>query len=161
MLKVAYGRPDTWHWLFFARLLTAQPALVAEQFIVSVDWELTVGIGRSMIQMPRFERYTFAWGPSSTPPFLAVYSSSVYALNRLAGEVHDAPPQVSTNFIAEIVAQDIQLVAHVRYETNAAAPLPIDIELSAQVAPKNHIRPDWYRIAPEEAVFGGAELDGR
>src|ERR1043166_2858743 len=58
--KVAYKRPDTWQWLFFARLVSAPNGggggAPAE---ASVDFDVTIGVGRASVTLPVFER--FAW----------------------------------------------------------------------------------------------------
>lgn len=168
MVKISYARPDTWHWLFFARLLEG-PTNTAGQFTrVFVDFNLSTGIGRSAINLDDsnppsddaslfrpFEQYQFQWGPIDPlfPINPKIYSSSVQPPGRTYSQ--DGPVTTGTE-INQIVAQDIQLVCRV---IAVAGPLNllalgrnVAVEVSAQFAPKTHIRPEWH-----EKRFPGAE----
>ena len=64
-----------------------------------------------------------------------------------------------------IVAQDIQLsvraVCYTVVGNVAALGQRVELEVSAQFAPQTHVRPDWFRKAPEELAFAGSEVEGR
>jgi hypothetical protein len=40
-------------------------------------------------------------------------------------------------------------------------PTTIVVEVAAFLAPKTHVRPDWYRDGPNEIVFAGSEVEGK
>lgn len=172
LTRVAYGRPETWHWLFTARLLEADDADPDEPLQLAIIWELTVGIGRSMQQNLGFDGWNILWGTPSTPTDQAPVGRLLWAtqtfqptLNRtiFSADPDTEPP----NVIDEIVAQDIQLnvraalVSPVTPRTNNKRAV---LEVGAQWAPKSHIRPDWYQQdqgTPPEAQFPGQEIGGR
>lgn len=139
LIKVAYGRPETWHWLFAAKLIEG-PASPVNQTQLEVSFDLTVGVGRSAVlltgnvasglnQNRAFETYFFQWGPvaAAFPRGAQLYSTQVLAPNRQFRS--DAPfpdqtgnptaasdavaPAFATAFFAplieQIVAESIQL----------------------------------------------------
>lgn len=156
LCKVSYGRPDTWHWVFSAKILSAPDAIAPSLAAVVVVFDLIVGIGRSNIQLPDFETFTINYpGVAPKTPF---YSTQALGPNRV---LTPTPPAVAIpNVISEIAAQDIQVLTRV-LAFHTAADLPVQIEVSAHFAPKNHIRPDWYRLGPEEVAFPGSETEGK
>lgn len=140
LIKVAYGRPETWHWLFAAKLISG-PASPVVQTQLEVSFDLTVGIGRSAVllrslrtavQDKSFESFFFQWGPvaANFPRDVQLYSTQVLAPNRMYRS--DAPfpdqtgnptaasdavaPAYATAFfpplIEQIVAESIQLQCH-------------------------------------------------
>lgn len=171
LTKVAYGRPDTWHWLFTARLIDATDADPDEPLTLSITWELTVGIGRSFQQNLGFDSWTMSWGTPVTPTDVAPRGRLLWATqtyqSRLGRQIFIAPEVEPPNLIDEIVAQDIQLTVR------AAMSSPVTprtsnkravIEVGAQWAPKCHVRPDWFRNdegTPLELQFPGGEVQGR
>lgn len=139
LIKVAYGRPETWHWVLAAKLIEG-PASPVNQTQLEVSFDLTVGLGRSAIllsaaqgnvtnQNRAFETFFFQWGPVATafPRGAQLYSTQVLSPNRLFRS--DAPfpdqtgnptaasdavaPAFATAFfpplIEQIVAESIQL----------------------------------------------------
>lgn len=184
LIKVAYKRPETWNWLFSARLLSGEPSVAFLQQ-VTVEFDLTVGIGRSAIQIAgpgqfvgngfnAFERYQFVWGPAAGafPRNAHIYTTEVLAPNRRFSrdppfedqDGNAVPPAQSATTIRSIVAQDIQLNARVSAVTlpgDASIGLPVEVEVSASFAPMTHVRPDWYLQAPDEMVFAGGETQGK
>lgn len=167
MSKVAYGRPETWHWLFTARAVSGDAADPGEPLQLQVTWELTVGIGRAVQQNLGFDSWNFLWGaplPDAFPRGRLLWATETYGapLNRTFFSL--APATEPFNKITEIVAQDIQL--NVR-ATLVRAVLPgtekrAVIELGAQWAPVTHVRPDWLQLdVPPEAQFPGGEVGGK
>jgi hypothetical protein len=179
LIKISYKRPETWHWLFKARLVSGPDNTAAFFTRIFVRWNLIAGIGRSTILMvgefrpppaPNidlrpFERYIFQWGPVDTafPRDATIYTTQANSPPReFQG---DGPFPDTGPAIAQIVAQDIQLSANIvalTHEDNVAAVgQPVTVELSAQFSPKTHVRPDWMQLdAPVEAQFAGAETGG-
>lgn len=176
LIKIAYKRPESWHWLFNAKLISG-PANTPTFFTrVFVHWDLITGVGRTnipIISNPQavpnvvirgFEEYVFKWGPV-TPDFptnAQIYSTQANAPPReydADGPFPDTGPPIS-----EIVAQDLQLavrvVALTVVDNVAAVGQPVTVEVSAVFAPKTHVRPDWYNVAPPQVVFAGGETGG-
>lgn len=185
LVKISYKRPETWHWLFAARLISGPSAPTFKTF-VTIDFELIVGIGRSSVVITRqfavsggpgdtgsrpFETLRFAWGPTGTFPLNAfLYTTQVLAPNRVydtdaaTNQTGNAvPPAESASVIDQIVAQDIQVQAKCNARAEPLSPAigqTVRVEVSAMFAPKVHMRPDWYLQAPDEAVFAGGETGG-
>lgn len=183
LVKISYKRPETWHWLFAAKLVTGPDSpIVATQ--IEVAYDLIVGTGRStvvlqsagVVQDKAFEQFFFQWGPVANvfPRNAQLYSTQVLAPNRTY--TSDAPFPNQDGFpvagafvtgpstISEIVAENINLSCRViALAPPGAASLGqrVVVEVSAAFAPKTHVRPDWYRQGPEEQVFPGAEVEGR
>ncbi len=190
LVKIAYGRPETWHWLFAVRFISGPQSVgVDSSAQIAVYFNLSVGIGRAAIQIAHdpnqpapparggaFERFTVQWGPlAGFPRGIVLYSSQVLAPNRDYRTDPPFPNQdgfpvagafvTGPGFIDQVVAQDLQLTCDVEavgaIPTDPAIGQPVVVEVSAQFAPKNHIRPDWFLNAPDEAVFAGAETGGK
>jgi hypothetical protein len=173
LIKVSYKRPDTFHWLFSARLLSGPDNTATFFTRIFVRFNLTVGIGRSAIQLVSvntpfahraFEEYTFQWGPIGTafPREAQIYSNQSTAPSR---SFQADGPSADGAQLTEIVAQDIQLEAQILALTVAgnvaAVGQPVAVEVSAQFAPQTHVRPDWYQERmPPEVSFAGAEVGG-
>jgi hypothetical protein len=183
LVKISYKRPETWHWLLAAKLISG-PASTTVSTQIQVAFDLTVGVGRSVVLMQSagafqdksFESFFFQWGPVSTlfPRNVQLYSTQVLAPNRMyrseaplpnqdgfpvAGAFVTGPPTIE-----QIVAEDIQLSCRVialAATGSATIGEKVVVEVSAQFAPVVHVRPDWYRSGPEEVAFPGAETEGR
>ncbi len=180
LVKISYKRPETWNWLFAAKLVSGPDSPVNETQI-EVAFDLMIGIGRSAIllqsagvnQDKAFEQFFFQWGPVGPFPRGAqLYSTQVLAPNRTLRT--DAPfPDQTGNAVAgnqsaspidQIVAEDINLACRLialAPPGSASIGKKVSVEVSAQFAPKTHIRPDWYLNAPPEQVFPGGETEGR
>jgi hypothetical protein len=180
LLRVAYKRPETWHWVLEARLLEGEDADLIDPILVEVHYDLTIGIGRSMVQIPGgygyfdqrndppFETFNFAWGGVAVgadpvfPRGASIYSTAVFAPSR--SFVNGPVPTKSTAIVNEIVAQDIQLNCRV-----IALTLPggshvgkrITVEVSGHFAPKVHVRPDWVSDGSPDVQFPGNETGGK
>lgn len=186
LVKINYGRPETWQWLFAAKLVAGPPATVAEFLQVEVAFDLTVGIGRSAIQMPplgsnvfldkAFEQYFFTWGGGASvlfPVNVQLWTTEVLAPNRQFRTNAPFPDQTgnaaagseSASTISQIVAQDLQLNCRVIALAPPGAPhigQQVTVEVAAQFAPMTHVRPDWQQHgAPPEVQFPGGEVPAR
>jgi len=158
LVKINYKRPETWHFLFYARLVQGEATDIVQFGQSIVEFDVTVGHGRASVTMQNFERLTIEWQPSRAAPIgVALYSTEVYGPNRT---MDITPAAQRENRISEIVAQDIQVSARVRNGSNF--PTNLITEVGAFFAPKTHVRPDWMSIrAPLETQFAGDEVQGR
>lgn len=157
IVKVSYRRPETWHWMFVARLISGPPGPFPGpgNSIVDILFNLTVGVGRTSVQLGAFEAFTMIW-PGVPPVGTEIlYSTQVLARNRIDS---NDPTRIKPNVIDQIVASDIQLDATV---VNNFGPEPAVVEVSAFFAPKTHIRPDWFVDGPPDTRFPGGEVGGR
>lgn len=171
LTRIAYGRPETWNWLFTARVLSADNADVDEPLQISIIWELTVGIGRAMQQNLGFDSWALVWGNPPVFPSLIgprgtlLWATTTYQATIIRPGFGFDPALQPRNEIRDIVAQDIQL--NVRAVLSSpVTPRTNDkratLEIGAQWAPSTHIRPDWLRLdVPPEAQFPGSEIEGR
>jgi hypothetical protein len=154
LVRIGYKRPETWHWMFAAKLLSGPDMGAGNHAAVVVYFDLTVGIGRSMIRLPGFEQFVFRWdGISAFPQDQQAYSTASLGPNRVL--VTPGPPsasEINANPIDEIVAQDIQLGCRLFFDITGGGSTPVVVEVQAQFAPKTHIRPEWHMH-----LFPGAE----
>lgn len=174
LVRISYARPETWHWLFYARMVSG-PANTPGFFTrVFVNWELTTGVGRSAVRMhlgtgqlfaiPAFDTFTFQWGPTRPefPTNAQIWASEATSPSK---SFQGDGPAATGETIKEIVAQDLQLQAQVVGLTTPlnvlAAGQTAIVEVSAIFAPKTHVRPDWFINGPQELMFSGAEIQGR
>lgn len=179
LLRISYKRPETWHWVIAARMLEGDAADLVDPITVEVRFDLTIGVGRSMLQIPggfgyfdqrndpAFESFTFSWGgpgPGADPNFprgAQIYSTAVFAPAR--DFVNGPGPTKSTAIVQEIVAQDIQLNCRVVAVTTPGSPhvgKSATIEITGHFAPKSHVRPDWFQPVPQ-LQYLGAEVQGK
>lgn len=156
MCKVEYGRPESWNWLFSAKLISGPPTLVpGDHVTLVVHWDLIVGIGRATILIPDFDVFTFNWNDGDVFPVnRQIWSSSTLspAKSFVAG-----PPAAAVAPVTQIAGQDIQLGVRCFATELGITTAPIVVELSAHFAPVNHIRPDWYLEQPDNVAFAGSE----
>jgi len=149
--RVAYKRPDTFHFLFGARLIVAPEPAVGIHATITVGFNVLVGVGSSVLKIELFEQFRFDWIGPAAPPLGLLWSTQVVAPDRnVLG--------VSGNICNELVGQDITIDAVC---TNFFGPTQAVVEATAFLAPKNHVRPDWFAHGPPEVMFTGAEDGGR
>lgn len=145
LCRVPYKRPETFHFLFASQLASGPTANADTTVIVTVDFDLTVGIGRSSIIMPAFEEHFWSWTNLPVPLDDQLRTTTVKGRRNVVEGT-----SVELTDIDEITAQDIQLQVRATVEVVIAAPNPpivipdINIIVSAQFAPKHHARPEWY-----------------
>lgn len=156
LARISYARPESWHWIFMSELLSAPDASIpASAATVDVYYDLTIGIGRSMIQIPAFEHHQWQWANGTHPAAPIgerLYTTTVPG-NRLSN--YSLNPAVSDpTIISEFVAQDVQLNCRLVLTTTGNG-FTARASVSAQFSPKTHIRPEWH-----EKRFPGAENGG-
>lgn len=164
LIRVSYKRPETWHWVMAARLLRAPEAGAGGTYVINIDWDLIIGLGRATTEMRNFERFTWTWtGVAPGPTGYPMWSTSALAPTTDYSEAGGVPTLGPRREIDQLVAQDIQLNCRVTF-TAIDEPLggSAAVEVSAFFAPKHHARPDWFNLrAPADAQFTGEELAGR
>lgn len=152
LARVAYKRPDTFHFMLGARLIVAPEPAVGDHATVDAAFNVLVGVGTTVLQIPAFERFVFDWiGPAAPPLNVLLWSTQVNAPNRNNGFP-------ASNLCNEIVGQDITIEAVC---TNYFGPTDAVLEVTAFLSPKTHVRPDWFGYGPAETLFAGAEDGGR
>lgn len=163
LARIIYKRPETWHWVFAARLLRAQTVGVGDTVNIYIFFDLIVGVGRSNIRLPAFSTLEISYdGPPSAAPLneqvWTTRGTAITAYRRIGGVV-----TVDNHDVTEITAQDITCSARIEARMGGGVPItsPVQMELSAHFAPKTHIRPDWSLAGPPEVKFEGAEIAGR
>jgi len=169
LCKISYLRPETWHWLFKAKLLSGPDNTPGFFTRIFVHWDLIVGIGRSSIRMvalenrqrvTAFDDFQFQWGPviPTFPTDAQVWSTETRGPPKIFET--DAFSLDSATIISEITAQDIQLqvtvVGLTIVDNVLSAGAPFSVEISAQFAPQTHVRPEWFK----GGAFPGAEDGG-
>lgn len=180
LLRIGYKRPETWHWVLSAKLVEGQDADLIDPILVEVHFDLTIGIGRSIVQIPggksyfdqrndpAFERFNFAWGGPAVgadpvfPRGAQIYSTAVLAPS--TSFVNGPVPTKSTAIVQEIVAQDIQMNCRVIALTTPGGShvgKSITVEVSGHFSPKVHVRPDWFRDGAEPLQYQGGEVEGK
>ena len=167
LLKVSYKRPERWQWMFHVKLesVTPEPDGAGTQSAgVIIDFKVTTGLGRSLVQIPRFERFQWRYdrtasspSPVNNPAINPLYSSEVFAPNRLQDSVF--PSVVTANRIDRLVAQDIQVEAVIQGQSVYVNTMVLTV--SAFFSPAVHIRPEWLIVdGQREQQFPGDETGG-
>lgn len=166
LCRVAYGRPETWHWVFQARLVSGPNNTPGSTLNVLVNFNVALGVGRSNLQIAGnvgtqsrpLESFTFIMGPASPgfPANAQLFSTGGKYARLMSSEA------IATEFeVQQIVADTIVCEVNVTSSADAGNVLalgqPVQVEVSAQFAPIAHVRPDWYELEP---VFSG-ETEGR
>lgn len=171
LVRVDYHRPETWHWLFQARLLAGPNNTPGSQLTVIANFNVIVGVGRSAIrvqgvlgtQSRPLEGFTFIMGPSSTGfPVGAQLWSTGGQFSRLMSTEAVLPGVEAYQLVADTIVCDVSVTASADVGNVLALGNPVDLEVSAAFAPVAHVRPDWYRLETSEAEqFPGGEIGGR
>lgn len=157
LAKVAYKRPETWHFFLYARPTSLPGFSPGDDVRVTVDFDLTIGVGRNTVLMNNVER--FVWhitsGASSGLP--------KYATSLLGPVRNELTPVVADlNYITELTASDIQIQAQMSLiAVGGPNPASATVEVAAFFAPKSHVRPDWFRDGPEATQYLGGEVEGK
>lgn len=169
LVKVSYKRPESWHFLLAARIIDAPTVTLENELVVTVIFDIISGVGRSQSQLPTFERFTWGWIQNQTPPrekLLWTQQVQTPALRMVFDPDTDGfiDDPASVRIFNELVGQDIQINCRVSLfmrGINEGDQSTADIEVSAYVAPKTHVRPDWFIDGtPPEVNFGGDEIRG-
>lgn len=148
LARIAYGRPETWRFLFWGDLLTHSVA--AGGGGISLDFDLIVGIGRTQKKLKSFCTLGFDI-PNNDPSF-----------NKLRWSTITKTPGFNEADTAEretdlFIAQDIQCVAAVTFFASSLT--TIQLEIGCMFSPNVHLRPEWMQN-PDDVRRGVARFRG-
>lgn len=141
LIKVAHSRPDTWQWLFHARIVDAPTLFPGADTTASISiyWDVTTGLGRSAVQLPGFDHFVWTWtvGDEPDPPTPAPKEAVMWATSTWTPALIYGDP-TSRRSINQIAGQDIQV--NIRGDLSGAgsylATAPVArVEVSAYMSP--------------------------
>ena len=135
LLNVTYKRPDTWSWLFWYEVVRCDTP--NDPGSIALLYNLTLGIGTTKVTLGTFVQFVLTPLPG---PHLGYRTTTTAS---------------GDSFVGDLPAQDIVLEV-TSIITGAAPGTSCDINVGAIVAPKSHIRPDWF-----EGHFDGEETGGK
>lgn len=165
LCRAAYGRPETWRFLFSARLISAPATGVADQANVSMWFELFTGIGRSAIHIPFWINLpSYVWNFGAAVPANLVTWTNVARTDNTSFSIDSGGVSWDTTILTDqIIGQDITVVAHAKFTTDIpGVTQPAILEVSGQISPNTHVRPDWMQVdALPAEQFAGGEVKGR
>jgi hypothetical protein len=163
VLRVNYKRPEHWRFWFGARLLGGDVVAGPLDTQVEIVFNLILGIGRSAFDTRQaaltsgnFCRFLFTVPVGSIPGQNVL--NTKYRTTVLSPLTNDQDVTSATE-IDHIVAEDIQCEAAMSIVVGAAGQRVV-AEATAFFAPNMHMRPDWFRDAPDKVCFRGAETGG-
>lgn len=149
LAKVTYRRPETWSFLFFARLL---PGLVSDVDIqVIVEFNLILGIGRTMFDtaglfgtdraFAQFRWNILAGVTPGVPDPRPKWTSSTQSptLDEVTGTGTEET-------IRWFPSEDIQCLGRGAIVLGGVTAVDnrVVVEMGAWFAPRTHVRPDWF-----------------
>lgn len=140
IIRVDYGRPETWRFLFFAQLLDV--AVTSEIIDVDVYFDLVPGLGRVQSTLLNFEHYRF---PVPLQNYQQIWSTSV------VGPLRDPDDDRALNRVELLTFQSLSVNARAIVNGPNAGDHLI-IEVAAYFSPNVHVRPEWHN-----GMFPGSE----
>lgn len=150
LARIDYGRPETWTFLLGAqvKLFTRDAGVVTAD--VQVDFDVTVGLGRSSYTFESFAQFIWAGILPNTGTTL------IWTTEARSPGFNSA--DTAEHIVKEFPAQSINVGVRVTTTTSGAAVNPaISMDISAAFAPRTHIRPEWFS---KVANFRGGEQGG-
>lgn len=168
LVRVAYGRPECWRYMVRAVFLEGPTMGPGNQAQINISYEVLSGIGRSVVPFTIGQPRGYVWGLGTgifTPPVGIAQWSSMHDSGYEQLDLSDPPlpNQVSRSIpIDNFVGQDFTIVARCNFVTDLVGNAPALIEVSCQVAPTTHVRPDWFQVDADRSVqFSGDEVGAR
>lgn len=145
LAQVRYKRPDNWQFMLGARV---NGGILSAPATLTVSFDLTIGVGRSVIQVLDWHRFVFQLAAGA---FNAIqkWTSSVQP-----PAVNDAQPAVLPGPCTAVTAES--LVIECRATANFGGTDSLAIIVDGQVAPSTHVRPEWYDHQYPGGEKGGA-----
>lgn len=151
--RVEYHRPESWRFLFFARVLASASH---SPMILTIDFGLIPGVGRGSVNVKPFERFVYKLPIGQLVPGTNYekFSGSVNGPVRDDTAATPADPP-TPNVIDTFTAQDVQVSASVAVNLTVPGDY-CQVEVGCLLAPWHHARPDW-----QMRDFAGEELKGK
>jgi hypothetical protein len=138
LVNVKYKRPETWRFLFYAKLLASDP-VAAGSGTIHNRFNLRVGVGRVNLALGTVIDLTF----DPTDIGKIIFCSEIPDTLATPGKFGQFP------------AETIQLNCDSNYQS-AVGTFNATIEVAAFMAPITHVRPDWFK-----GDFSSGELEGK
>ncbi len=152
--RVSYKRPETWSFLAWARItgvqqLPGQAVVTATDVALFVAFTFSLGLGRTVVQLEGAPDGVL--GPFNMKPGMVNFK---FPIGAVAGAFcmtnsSQAQGQVATDFSTGIApllehfpADDIQVQATVA--GLIVHPYQVQLTAGCILAPRNHIRPEWF-----------------
>ncbi len=141
IIRIDYGRPETWRFLLFAQLLDV--AVTSEIIEVDVYFDMVPGLGRVQNILRDFEHFNF---PSPIANYQQIWSTSV------VGPLRNAADDPMLNKVELLTFQSLSVNARVELNGGVNAGDRLVVEVSAYFSPNVHLRPEW-----QSGMFPGSE----
>jgi len=163
LVNIKYHRPETWQWVLAAQLLDGpDTGGVGEHVTLTVHFDLTIGVGRSILQIPDFEVFSFNWNDGARAPVnRLIWSTASVGPSRTF--TSPTPTAATDTKVDQIVAETIIANARCFLQELGGPTGNVSVQLSAMFSPRNHIRPDWFKADGHlnRERFAGNEIGGR
>lgn len=153
-VRVDYKRPETWTFLFWVQL---QGATADVPVAVNFDFNVILGVGRSSAIIEPFKRVQFPIAETTAANINAVHPFRFGT--RVEVPLLD-PADTVANLVEYFPAQDITIAGRATSTGSIGAGNELRFEMGAFVAPRSHVRPDWFEGDPS-VQFLGAETGGK
>lgn len=150
LAQCRYKRPTTWDFLLSAEITDYNDnGLQPVGRVVNILFDLQLGLGLATQIIRRFVRFDFQLGSVGGPELhLQRWTTQVAQPLTVTGST------IQT-FCNEFPAESIQCSAQI-IASQGGNGYEFTTVLGAQFAPRNHVRPDWFK-----GSFDGGELEGK
>jgi hypothetical protein len=156
LVRVNYSRPDTWSFLLWVKFFNA---FADSPVAINIQFNLLVGIGRSVVNVTPFKVFQFT--PGQLTAALINSGSAVNFATQIQAPTVNVAAGDGPNNVATFPGQDIQISASVGSTGSINNGNQINVEVGAFVAPRTHVRPDWFCDEPGDGSrFRGNEQGG-
>lgn len=146
LASIRYKRPENWQFMLGMRLITATAGGAAA---VVVLFDLSIGVGRSMMVIPAWHGFRIQYGGNQQQPI------QKWVTQVQPPAVNDALPAVLPGPCNAITAETVNLSARVFWNPFNITQDTASIQVDALFSPSTHVRPEWY-----EHSYPGGELGG-
>lgn len=149
LARIDYGRPESWTFLLGAQVKNFTRDFGVVTADVQVDFDVTVGLGRSSYTLESFARFIWSGILPNTGTAL-IWATEVRSPGFTSSDTDE-------HIVKEFPAQSINVGVRVLATTSGAATNPkIAMDISAAFSPRTHIRPEWFK----DGSFRGGEQGG-
>lgn len=164
LFRVNYKRPETWSFFFGAQIVSGAPETTVGPGNVAVEVGIKVitGIGRTTFEAGQLPSpaasglVTFQW--LITPGQIVARAPKKWTTaGNGAPDLRDDVPGSSIP-VEWISGQDLQ--ASVELIVTGTFGQNVGVQVTGFVAPRSHVRPDWFRDHDEAMRFRGDEYGG-